>query len=151
MSELKYKVGDKFFVEVEIEAVEDSGGSRSYLLKSNLLYNSIWKTKSLVDSLLEANKPLDCMRPQVTQKVVDYYNQFKDGTWGIEDYVAYAPEELDGWLYDENNKLKNQHALATLIAYGPEAVEVEKEKKYRVKLNLTNQILIDLRGDYVFA
>lgn len=146
--QLKYKVGDRVSFEAVISDVDYSRQAPYRFTYRD--GSGLWATKEYLEELTDKLPP----RPQVTQKVMDWYEETKkqkvDST--IRDWFVASsmPVDVREWFFGENH-LETQHALATLIAYGPEVVEVEKEKKYRVKLNLTNQILIDLRGDYVFA
>lgn len=128
---LKYKVGDKVLVELEIDRVDDTD------YPYRLIYTEIdecvtWMSESKLDRIA-VHLP---QKPKVTQAVMDYYLKHKDKNWSIEEYlnIRNTPDEIDDWLFFTEDNLKNQHALATLIAYGPEAVEVEKEKMYRVRI-----------------
>lgn len=77
-------------------------------------------------------------RPKVKQAVLDWYFKFQENNWDVESYLVDEPKpsEVDKWLYTGNRQLNSerQHALATLITYGPTAVEVEKEKRYEVRI-----------------
>lgn len=145
----KYKVGDRILFEAVITDTEVNCMVVPYYISFEDRFGR-WLNEEELDALSVHLPP----RPKVTQAVMDWYEETKkqkvDST--IRDWFVASsmPVDVREWFFGENH-LENQHALATLIAYGPEVVEVEKEKKYRVKLNLTNQILIDLRGDYVFA
>ncbi|MBJ6746647.1 DUF1642 domain-containing protein [Streptococcus sp. 121] len=90
-------------------------------------------------------------KPKVTQAVMDWYERDKNSNWNVNGYLNNAPEELYEWLLYSDDVLKNQHALATLIAYGPEAVEVEKDKRYMVILKRTNQILAKQGDSLIFT
>ncbi|MBJ6745220.1 DUF1642 domain-containing protein [Streptococcus sp. 121] len=90
-------------------------------------------------------------KPKVTKAVMDWYERDKNSNWNVNGYLNNAPEELYEWLLYSDDVLKNQHALATLVTYGPEAVEVEREKRYRVKLTATEQYLRKFYGKYEFT
>lgn len=93
---------------------------------------------------LELDEPQKVKVPQVA---VDYYEQYKDKLSGFDEWFSdfYSSdfendfdkaEELQIWLYDNDTETNYQRelALATLIVNGLDAVEVEQEKKYRVRL-----------------
>ena len=124
--ELKYKVGDEVLVRAKI--LEADGKTTRY---PYLLSTSGWLSEEdLKRSVVEVPQ-----KPKVPQAVMDWYEETdnKIASWYIAEWLNDdgMPQHIHKWLYGENH-LDNQHALATLIAYGPEAVEVEKEKKYRV-------------------
>lgn len=127
MSEkLKYKVGDELLVRAKILEVDGKTTRYPYLLST-----SGWLRKEELDRIT-VEVP---QKPKVTQEVMDWYEEVKSerADWTIVSWLRYIniPSEVCDWLYGENH-LENQHAIVTLITYGPEAVEVEKEKKYRV-------------------
>lgn len=145
---LKYKVGDKVLVQMEVQgtskdnvpyclSVPDLGGI-SYWLSRKELENNI------------VNLP---PRPKIPQAILDWYEEHenKRADWKISDWLSDIDtlEGIDCWLYGENH-LENQHALATLVVYGPEAVEVEKEKRYRVKVKRTGQVLVKHSSSLLF-
>ncbi|MTB64098.1 DUF1642 domain-containing protein [Streptococcus sp. zg-86] len=93
---------------------------------------------------LEPDEP---QKVKVSQVAVDYYEQYKDKLSGFDEWFCdfYSSdfendfdkaEELQIWLYDNDDKTNCQRelALATLIVNGLDAVEVEQEKKYKVKI-----------------
>lgn len=137
MSEkLKYKVGDELLVRAKILDVDGKTTRYPYLLST-----SGWLRKEELDKIT-VEVP---QKPKVTQVVMDWYEEVKieRADWTINNWLRAinTPSEVCYLLYGENH-LENQHALATLIAYGPEYVEVEKEKKYKVYLKHTNQELL---------
>ena len=86
-------------------------------------------------------------KPKVPQVAVEFYERYKDdnlalGEWFGDFYSSEAieefprMEELAKWLHDNNNETNRQRefALATLVTLGIDAVEVEKEKLYTVKV-----------------
>ncbi|MEY8435078.1 DUF1642 domain-containing protein [Streptococcus hyointestinalis] len=129
MSEkLKYKVGDELLVRVKILDVDGKTTRYHYLLST-----SGWLSKEELNQIT-VGAP---QKPKVTQEVMVWYEEVKSerADWTINNWLRTinTPSEVCYWLYGENH-LENQHALATLIAYGPDAVEVEKEKRYKVSL-----------------
>lgn len=121
----KYKVGDRMYVEGVIELVDATDSS--YLLVTEDDGMRIW--------IFEDYLKLLPSKPKVTQAVMGLYEKTKDKkvdstirSWLV---ASSMPVDVEEWLFGENH-LENQHALATLIAYGPEAVEVIKKKKYIV-------------------
>ena len=86
-------------------------------------------------------------KPVVPQVVIDYYEFYKEKLVSFEEWFAkfevesdedfQRMDEVGKWLYDVGDfKTQTQHelALAMLIVNGLDAVEVEKEKRYRVSL-----------------
>ena len=93
-------------------------------------------------------------KPVVPQVVIDYYEFYKEKLVSFEEWFAkfevesdedfQRMDEVGKWLYDVGDfKTQTQHelALAMLIVNGLDAVEVEKEKRYTVKMRTTNQPL----------
>lgn len=75
---------------------------------------------------------------------MDYYETYRDkgllfsqwfGDMSELDTYFSRIDEVAEWLYGNDKKTNAQRelALATLIVNGPDAVEVEEEKRYRVK------------------
>lgn len=82
----------------------------------------------------------ELQKPKVPQVAVEFYERYKDdaldlGGWfsdfyskeAIEDFPRL--EELAEWLHDNDNETNRQreYALATLVTFGPDAVEVVEE------------------------
>lgn len=132
---LKYKVGDKVLIEAEIHMRNTDNMSYSLRLPKGKFIS--WFTEEELRDNAVHLPP----RPKVIPAVMDWYEEYKDDNGDIRVYLRHCPEELENWLRYGPDKLKNQHALATLIAYGEKAVEVEKEKKYRVKFKGSDQYL----------
>lgn len=123
--ELKYKDGEDLIIKAKV--IHDwSDNPCDYRLVIAGIYGNYVSEKELEDIVVETPQ-----KPKVTQEVMDWYEEVKSerADWTISQWRTASP--IPDWLYGENH-LENQHALATLIAYGPDAVEVEKEKKYRV-------------------
>lgn len=122
---LKYRVGEEVFIRANVIDIDNE--RFSYRVKFEN-YDA-WLNRG---SVLNHNdlKPL----PKVTPALMRYYEKHKEEFRGLDEYLDLTDKssELADWLFFSDDSLKNQHALATLIAYGPEAVEVEKEKRYRV-------------------
>lgn len=137
---MELKVGKKIYIPFEVTRLEDD-----YATLDNKHITHTFSKISVSNVALP--------KPKVTQAVMDWYkNKYKesDSVWKVLDYFANEPLNEDSiayWLYASNDKeqmqlrKERQHALATLIAYGPEAVEVEKENKYTVILIANSQHL----------
>lgn len=117
----------------KIEALPDNIGLiRPHIDKKLVL--------GLVRELDEPTKPV------VPQVVIDYYEFYKGKLTDFEEWFAEFEVESDEdfqqidevgeWLYnfDFETQKKRELALATLIVNGLDAVEVEKEKRYLVKM-----------------
>lgn len=105
----------------------------------------LWKYKAgfeqgKLDGYMEREKPV------VPQVVIDYYEFYRGKLTNFEEWFAkfevesdedfQQMDEVGKWLYDVDYKTQTQRelALAMLIVNGLDAVEVEKEKRYRVKM-----------------
>ena len=86
-------------------------------------------------------------KPVVPQVVIDYYEFYKEKLVSFEEWFAkfevesdedfQRMDEVGKWLYDVGDfktQTQRELALAMLIVNGLDAVEVEKEKRYRVKV-----------------
>lgn len=144
---LKYKVGDKLLVEMEVVSVDST--NRPYQLETSGGCYIGWLSKENLEKSVVNLPP----RPKVTPTVMEYYEKNEHNNWDIVDWLDSnkIPADVDKWLFEGEEILQHQHALATLIAYGPEAVEVKKEKKYKVKFKPTNQWLRRAFGLYSFV
>lgn len=100
-----------------------------------------------ITQALENLKQLDePQKPIVPQVVMDYYEFYRGKLTAFEEWFAKFEVECDGdfqqmdevgkWLYDVDFETQTQRelALAMLIVNGSDAVEVEKEKRYTVKV-----------------
>ena len=138
---LKYKVGDKVLIEAEITET----------------YKGVGDYQELVEGFeVKTSSKIIMPKPKVPQVAVEYYaqNVFADYDYDMWFERSGIPDEIASWLYyddDDDILMQRQHALATLITYGPEAVEVEKKKKYRVKLKRTNQFLTKDNSHFLFS
>lgn len=154
--ELKYKVGDKVLIEVEVHEVDDT--SIPYRLEIPSGHYLGWVSEEVLEMATCKLPP----KPKVTQSVMgwyekDYPNEEEKTIDEILDKFANtAPIDSDvtKWLFHHtcgaSELNKRQHALATLITYGPEAVEVEEEKRCLVTLKATGQLLKKYKGKYIF-
>ena len=110
-------------------------------------------TNQKVDMVIK-NQALDIIsqidepqKPKVSRVAVEFYEKYKDetltlGEWfgdfyseeAIEDFPRM--EELTEWLYDNDNETNGRRelALATLVALGIDAVEIEQDKLYTVEI-----------------
>lgn len=86
-------------------------------------------------------------KPVVPQVVIDYYEFYKEKLVSFEEWFAkfevesdedfQRMDEVGKWLYDVGDfktQTQRELALAMLIVNGLDAVEVEKEKQYIIKL-----------------
>lgn len=146
--ELKYKDGEDLIIKAKV--IHDwSDNPCDYRLVIAGIYGNYVSEKELEDIVVETPQ-----KPKVTQEVMDWYEEVKSerADWTLRQWLSdsFLPEEVSYWLYGDNH-LDHQHAIATLIAYGPEAVEVEKEKRYKVKLKASDQRLIMDSGKPFFT
>ncbi|NYS33763.1 DUF1642 domain-containing protein [Streptococcus danieliae] len=125
----KYKVGDRFLFEVVVSEIDVEDTEAPYYLSFGDDHD-LWATEEELETLFDRLPP----KPKVTQEVMDWYENNKSKNWNINGYLNNVPEEFYDWILYSDDVIKNQHAFATLVAYGPEAVEVETEKIYRVKI-----------------
>lgn len=110
------------------------------LYRDNKNYVSYDDVQNLVKQLDEPQKPI------VPQVVIDYYEFYRGKLKAFEEWFAKFEVECDEdfqqmdevgkWLYDVDFETQTQRelALAMLIVNGSDAVEVEKEKRYTVKI-----------------
>lgn len=128
IEKLKYKVGDKVLIEAEVVNIDDDIDDFPYQLKLKMTRMGWMSSRELEDSIIHLPP-----KPKVPQAVLDYYLKYRDRDWVFGTWFSFKSMsyEVKNWLYSNKKlNLQRQHALATLIAYGPEAVEVEKEKRY---------------------
>lgn len=96
-------------------------------------------------------------KPVVPQVVIDYYEFYKEKLVSFEEWFAkfevesdedfQRMDEVGKWLYDVGDfktQTQRELALAMLIVNGLDAVEVEKEPKYTVKIKSTKCSTISL-------
>lgn len=138
--QLKYKVGDRVSFEAVISDVDYSRQAPYRFTYRD--GSGLWATKEYLEELTDKLPP----RPKVTQEVMDWYRkdypneEEKSVDEVLDKFANTAPIDSDvpKWLFQSGCSVselnKRQHALATLIAYGPEAVEVIKEKRYKVRI-----------------
>lgn len=138
---LKYKVGDKVLVEAEITRANPTS-----VFPYDIRLFGIDMDDSFSSDIVEDNVIHPSPKLKITQEVMDWYESNKISHWGIRDYIAHTSEDIDRWI---DNSLQNGCAFATLITYGPEAVEVEKEKRYVVILKVTGQSLYKPKDDNI--
>lgn len=98
----------------------------------------------VLDIINQIDEP---QKPRVPQVAVEFYEEYEAdnldlGEWFSDFYSDEAieqfprMEELAEWLHDNDSETNRQRefALATLVTFGIDAVEVEKEKLYRIPL-----------------
>lgn len=129
--ELKYKVGDKVLIEAELKGISNCTGKPELYIKG---FGTFFLNYEGFDNIV--NLP---PRPKVKQVVMDYYTQNVSADHDYDEWFERSgmPDGIASWLYcdgDDDILMQRQHALATLITYGPQAVEVEKEQKYIVEI-----------------
>lgn len=100
------------------------------------------------NQVIDILKQIDTqLKPRVSEVAVEFYEIYKDQGLSFEEWFGdfYSKEaeedfprlqELTAWLYDNSDEVNRQRelALATLIVNGIDAVEIEKEKKYTVRM-----------------
>ena len=91
--------------------------------------------KAFIDMIEQLDEP---QKPVVPQFVADYIKYAIENDWDFQDLFKCIEdeedEELTRWVYHE----RNQETLAAAWING---YEVEKEKRYTVKMRTTNQPL----------
>lgn len=91
--------------------------------------------KSAVLKLLDQ---LDQPKLVVPKFVIDWVNNSREADYEFEEWFYYSnqPSVVYEWVNSENKRQSELNALAlmTLIVNGPDAVTVEKEKLYTVKI-----------------
>ncbi|MBF8970174.1 DUF1642 domain-containing protein [Streptococcus sp. NLN76] len=117
---LKYKVGDKVLIEGKIDHLDTTDSSYRFETEDGGF--AVWVFEEYLKVL---------QKPKIPQAVMDWYEHHKRSHWNVRNYFMHTPEEIDDWFSVD---LQNEHAFVTLITYGPQAVEVEKEKLYKVKV-----------------
>lgn len=144
---LKYKIGDKVLVEAEVIDVDKEDTNLPYRVSFGEK-DVAWLSGQSFNQII--------IQPKISQAVMDWYEEHENkwADWDIRDWLSATQEYdfVDEWISANNViNLDRQHALATLIAYGPESVEVEKEKRYKVKLKPTGQWLREEFGSFDFG
>ena len=109
-----------------------------------------------VEKLEQLDEP---QKPIVPQVVIDYYEFYRGKLKAFEEWFAKFEVECDEdfqqmdevgkWLYDVDFETQTQRelALAMLIVNGSDAVEVEKEKRYTVKIKAVDQYLVSAKDE----
>lgn len=114
------------------------------------------------------SKEIVSITKKVPQVAIDYYNFYKNDLTSFEewfgdfysaDFLEQFPRgsELAKWLYDNDDQTNIEHelALATLIVYGENAVEIIKEPEYKVYMNNAHegfsQLKLDDKGEWYFG
>lgn len=141
--QLKYKVGDRFLFEAVVSEIDVDDTEAPYYLSFGDV-SGRWASGEELETLADRLSP----KHQVPQVAFEYYEFYKGKLTDFDEWFddffdrefrkefgEDRAEELAKWLYDNDiqTNLERELALATLITYGPEAVEVEKEKIYKVK------------------
>lgn len=103
-------------------------------------------------------------KPVIPQVAIDYYEQYKDNLLSLSEWFCdlYEKAFLDEfpecdkllrWLHDNDYKTnrKRELAFSTLIVDGVDAVQVEQEKLYKVKLKANDQVLSKHYGTIGFV
>ena len=85
-------------------------------------------------------------KPVVSQFVADWYEENKDSfdynLWEyLTDWEKQEPSDFKNWINDENN------AFQTLVNMHQFGYEVEKEKRYWVKLKAVDQYLVSAKDE----
>lgn len=153
---MKLKVGDKVYLPYTIDKLIDNN-----VELSNEFISHIFSEQYVSNMAVP-------FKHKVPQVAIDYYNYYKDGLTSFEewfgdfysaDFLEQFPKgsELAKWLYDNDDKInvERELALATLITYGENAVEVIKEPKYKVFMqgasDIFSQLKLDTNGEWFFG
>ncbi|WP_162012522.1 DUF1642 domain-containing protein [Streptococcus sp. S784/96/1] len=115
-------------------------------------YSSTEFVDNIINIINQINEP---QKPKVPQVAVEFYERYKDDGLSLGEWFGdfYSPEaiedfprldELAEWLHDNDNETNRQRefALATLVTFGVDAVEIEKEKLYWVRKNSEHSLLL---------
>lgn len=131
-----YKLGQKVSLygiieEINIEDIYDKENTTTLSIKTvtgKIHVNPKWEEVKL-------NQP----KLKIPQFILDWVDDSREHGYEFDEWFYYSnqPLEVYKWLNKKNKRQKELNALAlvTLIVNGPDAVTVEKEKLYRVKLN----------------
>lgn len=135
MKQIEYDKNTKLISGFSIAQANHDPLMNTYLLKHNKYGQIGYVDKSVIADILE--KP----KPKVSQNVMNYYKQHKDFNIYFNDWFDSDTLRSDGgdvyeWLYNNDYKTNQQRefAFATLIMHGPNSVEIEGAKKYKVKM-----------------
>lgn len=88
-------------------------------------------------------------KPVVSQCVAGWYEKIKDNFgYDLVEAINSIPVPIDGEEYTDFEKwvLDNENALTTLVNMHQFGYEVEKEKRYTVRIKVTNQYLCNDEG-----
>lgn len=88
-------------------------------------------------------------KPVVSQCVAGWYEKIKDNFgYDLVEAINSIPVPIDGEEYTDFEKwvLDNENALVTLVNMHQFGYEVEKEKRYTVRIKVTNQYLCNDEG-----
>lgn len=81
---------------------------------------------------------IDKPKPKMPQSMLDWVDDSREADYEFEEWFYYSnqPSVVYEWVNSENKRQSELNALAlmTLIVNGPEAVTVEKEQLYTVKI-----------------
>lgn len=96
-------------------------------------------SRNNVREMKEEDIQLAQPKPEIPQLVAEWVNNSREADYEFDEWFDpdNQPLEVYKWLNCKNKRQADLNALAlvTLIVNGPDAVTVEKEKLYRVKLN----------------
>ena len=92
---------------------------------------------------LEQLNEIDTKKVTVPQYVADWIEKCKNKEKSLLNALLYTPEKVNSWIGDSKNQ--ETFTLAWINGY-----EVEKEKRYLVKMKNTNQLLC-FYEEYSFA
>lgn len=104
-----------------------------------LKFGANFKTK-VYEGLVEDLRQLDELKVTIPQFVADWYEENKDSfdynLWEyLVDWEEQEPSDFKNWINNRNN------AFQTLVNMHQFGYEVEKERRYTVKMRTTNQPL----------
>lgn len=95
-------------------------------------------SKNNVREMKEEDVQIDQPKLKIPQFMLDWVDDSREHGYEFDEWFYYSnqPLEVYKWLNTKNKRQKELNALAlvTLIVNGPDAVTVEKEKLYTVKV-----------------
>lgn len=138
----KYKIGQQvaicgFIEEINIEDLRDIENT------THLVINTLTRTIDVNPKYEVIIDPIS-LKPLVPQYVANWVDKSREYNYDFDEWFDCnsQPDEIYKWLNCENKRQSKLNALAlvTLIVNGLDAVTVEKESRYAVRIrNLDNE------------
>lgn len=133
----KYKIGQQvaicgFIEEINIENLRDIENT------THLVINTLTRTIDVNPNYETVIINPTSLKPLVPQYVADWVDKSREYDYDFDEWFDCnsQPDEIYKWLNCENKRQSELNALAlvTLIVNGRDAVTVEKEKRYTVRI-----------------